>query len=249
MLQLTAVGKRFPGGYHALAGIDLTIGPGEIVTVVGASGCGKSTLLRLLAGLERPSEGRIALHGTALQGPSPEIGVVFQEPRLMPWLTVAQNVAFGLRGQRREERRRLALAALHRVHLEEFADTLPRALSGGMAQRTAIARALVARPPVLLLDEPFSALDALTRESLQDELLQIWSDDRPTLILVTHDIDEALALGDRVVVLGGRPGRIQAILPVDLPRPRARTSHRFQAQKEVILAMLGDLHASRRAAA
>jgi sulfonate transport system ATP-binding protein len=249
MLRLTKVGKRFPGGHQALAGIDLEIAAGEIVTVVGASGCGKSTLLRLLAGLDRPSEGRIALHGTPLDGPSPEIGVVFQEPRLMPWLTVAQNVAFGLRGPGREERRRLALAALQRVHLEEFADALPRALSGGMAQRTAIARALVARPPVLLLDEPFSALDALTRESLQDELLQIWSDDRPTLILVTHDIDEALALGDRVVVLGGRPGRIQAILPVDLPRPRVRTSHGFQAQKEVILGMLSDLHASRRAAA
>lgn len=223
MLAIERVGKRFANGFTALAGVNLAIDRGEAVAVVGASGCGKSTLLRLVAGLELPSEGAIRLDGRELRGPSPEIGVVFQEPRLMPWLRLRDNVAFGLpRRLPRAERARLARAALTRVQLGGAADALPKTLSGGMAQRAALARALVTRPPVLLLDEPFSALDALTRQVLQEELLRLWAEDRPTLLLVTHDLDEALYLADRVVVLGGEPSRVRLDLAVDLPRPRYR---------------------------
>jgi sulfonate transport system ATP-binding protein len=156
----------------------------------------------------------------------------------MPWLSVRDNIAFGLHHLRPQERRELAEAAIERVHLAGFADALPKELSGGMAQRTALARALVGRPLLLLLDEPFSALDALTRQALQDELLTLWAQDRPTMLLVTHDLDEALALADRVVVLGGRPGRVRRELPVELPRPRRRTAAAFQLLKEELLGEL-----------
>ncbi len=223
MLEIDRVAMRFADGREVLGQVSLSVQAGEIVAVVGASGCGKSTLLRLVAGLEQPTAGSIALDGTRLRGPSPSVGVVFQEPRLMPWLGLVENVAFGLsRTLPRAERQRLAQAALARVGLAGFASALPRTLSGGMAQRAAIARALVPRPPALLLDEPFSAVDALTRQSLQDELLRLWDEDRPTMLLVTHDLDEALFLADRVVVLGGSPGRIRLDLPVPLPRPRPR---------------------------
>lgn len=223
MLQIERVSKQFPDGHEVLGQISLAVAEGEIVAVIGASGCGKSTLLRLVAGLEHSTDGTIVLDGTPLRGSSPSVGVVFQEPRLMPWLKLVDNVAFGLsRDLPRQERRRLALAALTRVGLARFAAALPKTLSGGMAQRAAIARALVTRPPVLLLDEPFSAVDALTRQALQEELLRLWSEDRPTMLLVTHDLDEALYLADRVVVLGGSPGRIQLDLAVPLPRPRPR---------------------------
>jgi sulfonate transport system ATP-binding protein len=223
MLEVDRIAKRFPNGYAALEGVSLAVRQGEILAVIGASGCGKSTLLRLIAGLEAPSAGSVRLDGVRLDGPSPRLGVVFQEPRLMPWLKLADNVAFGLpRRLPRAERTRLAEAALARVGLARFAGALPKTLSGGMAQRAAIARALVTKPPVLLLDEPFSALDALTRQSLQDELLRLWAEDRPTMMLVTHDLDEALYLADRVVVLGGHPGRVRLELEVSLPRPRPR---------------------------
>lgn len=223
MLTVQRLGKRFANGFTALAGVSLEVARGEVVAVVGASGCGKSTLLRLVAGLELPSEGTIRVGGKELRGPSPEIGVVFQEPRLMPWLRLRDNVAFGLpRRLPRAERARLARAALERVHLGRAANALPKTLSGGMAQRAALARALVTRPPVLLLDEPFSALDALTRQALQDELLRLWTEDRPTLLLVTHDLDEALYLADRVIVLGGQPSRVRLELAVGMARPRAR---------------------------
>lgn len=223
MLAIENVQKRFDNGHEALGQVSLTVARGEVVAVVGASGCGKSTLLRLIAGLDRPSAGRLSLDGEPLTGPSPKLGIVFQEPRLMPWLSLVDNVAFGLsRRLPRHERRRLALRALERVHLARFATALPKTLSGGMAQRAALARALVTRPPVLLLDEPFSAVDALTRQALQDELLQLWTVDRPTMLLVTHDLDEALYLADRVVVLGGQPSRVRLELAVDLPRPRPR---------------------------
>ncbi len=223
MLEIDRVAMRFGNGHEVLGQISLSVQAGEIVAVIGASGCGKSTLLRLVAGLERPTAGGIALDGRTLHGPSPSVGVVFQEPRLMPWLGLTENVAFGLpRSLPRAERQRLASAALARVGLAGFATALPKTLSGGMAQRAAIARALVTRPPVLLLDEPFSAVDALTRQALQEELLRLWSEDRPTMLLVTHDLDEALYLADRVVVLGGVPGRIRLDLAVPLPRPRPR---------------------------
>ena len=239
MLELDRIGKRFPNGHEALGQISLKIAEGEILAVVGASGCGKSTLLRLVAGLDAPSDGRIALDRTPLTGPSPKVGVVFQEPRLMPWLKVKDNVAFGLSRQLpRAERERRAAGEIDRVGLARFADALPKTLSGGMAQRAALARALVTRPSVLLLDEPFSALDALTRQSLQEELVGLWERDRPTMLLVTHDLDEALYLADRVVVLGGQPGRIRLELPVPLPRPRPRDGVALARLRERLFAEL-----------
>ena len=238
MLELDGIAKTYPNGYAALDRLDLAVGAGEIVAVVGASGCGKSTLLRLIAGLDRPSQGTVRLAGRPVTGPSREVGIVFQEPRLMPWLSVRENVAFGLGRLPRAERRRLAEAAVGRVRLAGFGDALPQQLSGGMAQRAALARALVTRPPLLLLDEPFSALDALTRQALQDEVLALWEQDRPTMVLVTHDLDEALALADRVVVLGGRPGRVRRELAVVMPRPRRRTAPEFQCLKEKLLGEL-----------
>jgi sulfonate transport system ATP-binding protein len=248
MLTLDRAAKRFANGYLALDDISLAVGEGEIVGVVGASGCGKSTLLRLLAGIERPTAGAAAFDGAPLKGPRDEIGVVFQEPRLMPWLSVEANVAFGLRHLPSAERKARVGETLERVGLAHFAKSLPRELSGGMAQRVAIARALAARPKVLLLDEPFSALDAFTRLALQDHLLDLWSYDRPTFVLVTHDIDEALALADRIVLMRGHPGRIHREFAVDLPRPRSRTTPRFLAWKEEVLRELHITAASGRSA-
>jgi sulfonate transport system ATP-binding protein len=239
MLRLSGVCKRFEaphgGVVTALDGVDLAVGRGEIVGLVGTSGCGKSTLLRIVVGLETPSEGRVEIDGHAVAGPSPRVGFIFQEPRLMPWLTVRQNAEFGLAALARAERAALSSAVLTRVGLGGFADALPQQLSGGMAQRAAIARALVTRPSVLLLDEPFSALDAFTRISLQDHLLEIWREDRPTMLFVTHDIEEALVLSDRIEVMRGRPGRIHREYVVDFPRPRRRSDPALLAVKESIL--------------
>ena len=235
MLQLDHIGKQFDTGVVALYDINLHLRAGEIVTLVGASGCGKSTLLRLVAGLEHPSSGRVLLHDAPLTGPSPAVGVIFQEPRLMPWLTVRDNVRFGIAQLPAAEQHARTEAVLARVGLSNFADALPRQLSGGMAQRVAIARALVTQPALLLLDEPFSALDPFTKASLHEHLLDIWADARPTLLLVTHDVEEALVLSDRVVVLHGHPGRISQTLTVDLPRPRRRTSPEFQDWKQRVL--------------
>jgi sulfonate transport system ATP-binding protein len=241
MLRLEGVAKRFdaPGGragvVAALEAIDLAVGRGEILGLVGTSGCGKSTLLRIVGGLETPSAGSVSVNGTPVTGPRSDIGYIFQEPRLMPWLTVRQNAEFGLAAQPRAERERLSTAALTRLGLAGFADALPQQLSGGMAQRAAIARALVRRPEILLLDEPFSALDAFTRLSLQDHLLEIWSEDRPTMVFVTHDIEEALVLSDRVVVMRGRPGRVHRDYRIDLARPRRRADPALLGYKERIL--------------
>ncbi|MBX6321370.1 MAG: ABC transporter ATP-binding protein [Rhodospirillaceae bacterium] len=235
MLELDGVSKRFETGLLAVDRVSFTVDRGEILCLVGTSGCGKSTLLRMVSGLERPTSGEVRLDGTPVEGPRREVGMVFQEPRLMPWLRVAENVQFGLDGMDRARREALSAEVLNKVGLTRFARALPRELSGGMAQRVAIARALVGRPSVLLLDEPFSALDALTRMKLQDHLLEVWRYDRPTMVFVTHDIDEALVLADRILVMRGQPGRIHAEHPVALPRPRRRLDMAFQALKERVL--------------
>ncbi|HVI50594.1 MAG TPA: ABC transporter ATP-binding protein [Candidatus Sulfotelmatobacter sp.] len=246
MLDIKTVSKRYPNGLLALSGLDLTVEKGEILAIVGGSGCGKSTLLRLLSGLDQPSSGRITLDGAPVLAPRPEIGVVFQEPRLMPWLSIDDNVAFGIRHLPAAEQRSRVGEALSRVGLASHAGHWPRELSGGQAQRAALARALVGRPQVLLLDEPFSALDALTRNDLQEHLLELWAYDRPTLVLVTHDIEEALFLADRVVVMQPNPGRIRTEVRPPLARPHDRLDGEFLAWKYRLLAELD--HASRRPA-
>ncbi|MGB6536358.1 MAG: ABC transporter ATP-binding protein [Xanthobacteraceae bacterium] len=238
MLALDRVGKTYPNGVHALGGVSIGVEPGEIVAVIGGSGCGKSTLLRAIGGLDAPTEGAVMLDGERVIAPHEKIGIIFQEPRLLPWLKVAENVGFGIVDRPKAERAARIDAALKRVGLAEKAKVWPRELSGGQAQRVAIARALVPRPQVLLLDEPFSALDAFTRTDLQDHLLDLWADAKPTLILVTHDVDEAIVLADRVMVMCPRPGRIFDEIDVDLPRPRDRQSAAFDFVKRRMLAAL-----------
>ncbi|MFT3828119.1 MAG: ABC transporter ATP-binding protein [Opitutaceae bacterium] len=221
-IALRGVGKRFPAGPVILDGVDLAVQPGEIVSLVGPSGCGKSTLLRLLAGLDREHTGAITVAGQATNGPSRSVGFMFQEPRLLPWLTVAQNIAFGIAPARRADSTAIVRRLLDQVHLDSSAKLYPRQLSGGMQQRVALARALAAEPSVLLLDEPFSALDAFTRLHLQDLVLELWQRTGLTMVLVTHEVDEALYLSDRVVVFSERPARIAEVVEVKLPRPRDR---------------------------
>jgi sulfonate transport system ATP-binding protein len=238
MLVLERVSKTYPNGVHALGGVSFDVGLGEIFGLFGGSGSGKSTLLRAIAGLDPASDGTIVLDGERITAPHEKIGVIFQEPRLLPWLKVADNVGFGLDGRPKQERAQRVSAALKRVGLSDKAAVWPRELSGGQAQRVAIARALVPRPEVLLLDEPFSALDAFTRTDLQDHLLDLWADAKPTLILVTHDVEEAIVLADRVMVMRPRPGRIFDEIAVDLARPRDRQSAAFDFVKRRVLTAL-----------
>ena len=221
-----------------LQDINLSIAPGEFVSIVGSSGCGKSTLLRLIIGLEEGYDGEIALDGQRIQGTSLQRGIVFQEHRLFPWLTVEENIGLGLLNSDQSEAwRRLAVKEhIDLVGLKGFEKAYPYQLSGGMSQRVAIARALVNRPEILLLDEPFGALDAMTRAHLQQELKRIWQSEGITMILVTHDVEEAVYLGDRVVVMEPRPGRIRRTIPVDLPHPRDRASYAFAQVKDRVLA-------------
>ncbi len=235
MLQLEQVGKTYPNGVHALERFSAQIHRGEIVAIIGGSGCGKSTLLRAVAGLDRASHGRITLDDAFITAPHEKIGIIFQEPRLLPWLSVADNIGFGLADLSTAERRERVATALERVGLTDKAKAWPRELSGGQAQRVAIARALVARPEVLLLDEPFSALDAFTRRDLQDHLLDLWADTRPTLVLVTHDVDEAVVLADRVFVMRPRPGRLFDEIAINLARPRDRASPHFDNFKRRVM--------------
>jgi sulfonate transport system ATP-binding protein len=238
MLVLDRVGKTYPNGVRALDGVSLKVDIGEIVVVVGGSGCGKSTLLRAVSGLDRPSQGCVLLDGIPITAPHEKIGIIFQEPRLLPWLSVADNVGFGLADRPAPERDERVGRALQRVGLSEKSTGWPRELSGGQAQRVAIARALVPRPEVLLLDEPFSALDAFTRIDLQDHLLDLWADLKPTLVMVTHDVEESVVLGDRVIVMRPHPGRIFAEIEIDLPRPRDRQSAAYDFAKRRVLAAL-----------
>ncbi|WP_226781429.1 ABC transporter ATP-binding protein [Oceaniglobus trochenteri] len=208
--------------FTALRNLNLDIADGEIVTVVGPSGCGKSTAMNIVAGLQDVTSGQCLVNGTEVHGPGPDRGVIFQQYALFPWLTVRKNVEFGLKlqGLGKDERRKRAEHYIALVGLSDFADTLPKNLSGGMKQRCAIARAYAVNPSVLLMDEPFGALDALTRVRLQDQLLDTWSRDKRTIMFITHDVDEAVYLAHRVIVLAARPGRLQEIIEVDLPFPR-----------------------------
>ena len=224
----------------ALDGIDLDIGDDEFLTVLGPSGCGKTTLLNIIAGFDHPTNGDVRLDGEAILKPGPDRGVVFQEYALFPWLSVEQNVEFGLRERRvpKPQRRSRVRDQIASVGLSGFERRYPQELSGGMRQRVAIARALVNDPKILLLDEPFAALDAQTRTLMQQELLRVWSAARRTAIFITHNIEEAILLGDRVVVMTARPGRIKEIVAVNLPRPRDVTSAEFNEIRRRIGLML-----------
>ncbi|MCL2551375.1 MAG: ABC transporter ATP-binding protein [Actinomycetia bacterium] len=219
-ISVQDVTKTFELGretFTALDRVSLDIADHEFVTVVGPSGCGKSTLMNILAGLETPTAGRALVDGAPVSGPGPERGVIFQQYALFPWLTVRQNVEFGLRttGVPKRERRSRAEYFIELVGLERFADALPKTLSGGMRQRCAIARAYAVDPSILLMDEPFGALDALTRVKLQEQLLHTWSRDKRTVLFITHDVDEAVFLANRVIVMAARPGRVYDVIDVD----------------------------------
>jgi NitT/TauT family transport system ATP-binding protein len=233
-LAIRGVTKRFPvddGEIEALARIDLTIDTGAFVCLIGASGCGKSTLLRILAGFEEPTTGDVAALGLPIVGPGRDRGMVFQDYALFPWMTVTQNIGFGPRQRQlpRKEVQSIASQFVKLVGLERFADRYPGQLSGGMKQRVAIARVLANNASVLLMDEPFGALDALTREQLQHELLQIWSRTGVTVVFVTHSVEEAVLLADRVLVMSAGPGRIENDVKIHLPRPRDVSSPEFNA--------------------
>ncbi|WP_402462402.1 ABC transporter ATP-binding protein [Isoptericola aurantiacus] len=224
-ISVQEVRKTFPlknEEFVALDRVSLDIADNEFVTVVGPSGCGKSTLMNILAGLDETTSGHAMVDGREVSGPSPERGVIFQQYALFPWLTVRKNIEFGLKvaGLGRTERRERADHFIRLVGLDQFADALPKMLSGGMKQRCAIARAYAVNPSILLMDEPFGALDALTRVKLQEQLLETWSREKRTVMFITHDVDEAVFLANRVVVMAARPGRIYDVIDVDLPYPR-----------------------------
>jgi NitT/TauT family transport system ATP-binding protein len=240
-LVIDRVGRVFPGvrgraPTEALQPTSLTVADNDFITILGPSGCGKSTLLRIIAGLDVPTTGRVLLDGTPVAGPGADRGMVFQSYTLFPWLTVRENVCFGLREKRIPEARQVEVAHrwLERVGLNGFEHHYPKMLSGGMQQRTAIARALANEPKILLLDEPFGALDNQTRSLMQELLLSIWETERKTVLFVTHDIEESIFMASRVVVMSARPGRVKADVPVPLAHPRhytVKTTPEFSALK------------------
>jgi len=241
VLAIEGVSRVFPGvrgaaPVRALEPVTLAIAENDFITILGPSGCGKSTLLRIVAGLDRPTAGRVLLHGREIRGPGADRGMVFQSYTLFAWLTVAENIAYGLRekGMPARERDSVVAAYIDKVGLRGFENHYPKQLSGGMQQRTAIARALANDPAILLLDEPFGALDNQTRGLMQEMLLGIWEREHKTVLFVTHDIEEAIFLASRVMVMTARPGRIKAEVPVDLAHPRhytMKTSPEFSALK------------------
>ena len=239
ILTVRGVTKRFAvgdGEIEALAPIDLAIPKGEFVCMIGASGCGKSTLLRIIAGFEEPTTGEVSIDGKLITGPGSDRGMVFQDYALFPWMTVRQNISFGPRQRHlpREQIDQTTDEFIRMVGLERFADRYPNQLSGGMKQRVAIARVLANDANILLMDEPFGALDALTREQLQNELLQIWKRTGVTTIFVTHSVEEAVLLADRVLVMSAGPGRIDSDFRIDLARPRDVSSPEFNALRRDI---------------
>ena len=241
-LRVVAVRKEFPAPSDpavstvALEGLTLSVNAGELVSIIGPSGCGKSTLLRLLAGLESPNSGELWVGSEPIAGPNAERGLVFQDPNLFPWLTVRRNIQAGLVARSVLQRKREEVDEFIRlVGLEAFANAYPHHLSGGMAQRAALARALINHPKILLLDEPLGALDAFTRMRMQDEVLRLWQARGTTMLLVTHDIDEAVYMSDRIVIMSPRPGRVERSLDINLQRPRQRDSSQFLAFRNEIL--------------
>ena len=247
--QLFAAGRRRPP-VRALDEITLDVQADEFVTLVGRSGCGKSTLLRIVAGLLQPSQGTVRVDGAPVSRPRRDVSLMFQRPALLPWRSVLENVLLPaeIHGLDRRASRRRAIELLELVGLEQFAERPPRELSGGMQQRVALCRALLPDPRILLMDEPFAALDALTREDLSLELQRIWEQHRKTIVFVTHSIEEAVLLADRVVVLTPRPGRITKVVPVDLPRPRSLGASRSSEELHRRTAELHDLLFAREAA-
>jgi NitT/TauT family transport system ATP-binding protein len=240
-LEIRDLNQSFPrddgGNLVVLDHVNFGVNDKEFVCILGSSGCGKTTLLRLIAGLDTARDGSIILDGEEMKGTSPKVGMVFQEYSLFPWRTVIDNIAFGLemQGMPKEERYRIAERYLTLVSLTQFRDSFPSELSGGMRQRVAVARALALDPVLLLMDEPFGALDAQTRNMLQKELLDIWEETKKTIVFITHSVDEAVYLSDRIIVLTPRPGRICRIFEVPLSRPRDRTSVEFaQVRREVL---------------
>ncbi|HIJ06898.1 MAG: ABC transporter related protein [Methanomicrobiales archaeon 53_19] len=227
----------------ALQDISAEVSNGEFLCILGPSGCGKTTLLRMIGGLDHPTSGEIEVEGTPVTGPDPRLAMIFQEYSLYPWRTVRANVGFGLqmRGMPHEEREEIVTRFIGLVGLEGFGDSYPYELSGGMRQRVAVARALATDPAVLLMDEPFGALDAQTRNRMQKELLLIWEKTKKTVIFVTHSVDEAVYLADRIMVLSPRPGRIAGIYDVDIPRPRDRTSIEFAGLRRDVLELIDRL--------
>ncbi len=233
-LQIKDLNKKFTfqsGSVTALADISLSIADNELAVIVGPSGCGKSTLLNIVAGLEEPSSGQVIMDGKPIQGPGADRGMVFQSYTLFPWLTVQKNVEFGLmlKGISDKERGEIAAKYIELVGLKGFEQALPKTLSGGMKQRVAIARVLANKPEVLLMDEPFGALDAQTRVVMQELLLKVWEQEKTTILFITHDIDEAIFLAEKVYVMSRRPGRIRQEISVDLPRPR---DHRIMVHQD-----------------
>ena len=248
ILKIEGLGKSY-GATEALRGADLRVEAGEFICLLGASGCGKSTLLRIIAGFEAASVGRVAVAGRPVNGPGPDRGMVFQDYGLFPWLSVRDNVGFGpkARGLGRAEIARIADKYVATVGLTRFADAYPHQLSGGMKQRVAIARVLANDAQVVLMDEPFGALDAMTRERLQDELLGIWAERRLTVLFVTHAIEEAIFLADRVIVMSPGPGHIVADERIDLPRRRDVASPEFNAVRRRLAGMVHSEHRSQAA--
>ena len=241
-LNLDNVSKSFASAdtnniTHALSDITLRVKDGEFLSIVGPSGCGKSTILRLVAGLIVPTTGSLTLNGEAIREPDPKRGMVFQKPTLFPWLTVEQNVAFSLRMLKKEENGAVD-RLIQMIGLSEFRHAYPHQLSGGMAQRVALIRTMINEPDVFLLDEPLGALDAFTRMNMQDELIDMWNEKKQIVMMVTHDVDEAIYMGTRILVMAPRPGRVVDDIPIEMDYPRNRTSRQFLTYRKKIMEML-----------